>query len=43
MGKLNNHKRFVNKNKWVVLGDFNVSLNMEDSFVGSSMNMAMNE
>lgn len=30
------HKRFVDVNPWAVLGDFNVSLNIEDSTRGSS-------
>lgn len=30
------HKRFVSINPWIVLGDFNVSLNIEDSSAGFS-------
>lgn len=38
------HKRFIACNPWVLLGDFNVSLNLEDSSVGNSgITMAMKE
>lgn len=30
------HKRFVSLNPWVLLGDFNVTLNIEDHSLGSS-------
>nr|GEW88911.1 hypothetical protein [Tanacetum cinerariifolium] len=36
------HKNTVHGNPWIFRGDFNVALNMEDSFIGSScMNSAM--
>ncbi|XP_071708760.1 uncharacterized protein [Rutidosis leptorrhynchoides] len=38
------HNRFVNGNPWVMMGDFNVSLNIEDSSVGTSrFTIAMRE
>nr|XP_043613480.1 uncharacterized protein LOC122585408 [Erigeron canadensis] len=30
------HKRFVNGKPWVIMGDFNSSLNIEDNYTGSS-------
>lgn len=30
------HKNFINKRPWVLLGDFNVSLNIEDTSTGTS-------
>ncbi|GJX24671.1 hypothetical protein Tco_0230967 [Tanacetum coccineum] len=38
------HKRFVNDKPWVLMGDFNAALYLEDTFCGSSnINIAMRE
>ncbi|GJY60523.1 aspartic peptidase [Tanacetum coccineum] len=42
--ELDIHKHMVNNSPWIMLGDFNVALNMEDVSVGSSsMNSTMND
>ncbi|XP_022037240.1 uncharacterized protein LOC110939954 [Helianthus annuus] len=38
------HKGLVNNNPWIILGDFNVALNIEDKYMGSSkVNAVMTE
>ncbi|GJR48294.1 RNA-directed DNA polymerase, eukaryota, reverse transcriptase zinc-binding domain protein [Tanacetum coccineum] len=42
--ELDIHKQVVQSSPWVIMGDFNVALNMEDVSTGSSsMNSAMND
>ncbi|XP_071727689.1 uncharacterized protein [Rutidosis leptorrhynchoides] len=42
--ELEMHNRFINRNLWVMMGDFNASLSIEDSSVGSSkVTIAMRE
>ncbi|XP_071687999.1 uncharacterized protein [Rutidosis leptorrhynchoides] len=42
--ELEMHNRFINGNPWIMMGDFNVSLTLEDSSMGSSkITIAMRE